>query len=90
MKALVRKLRKWIGPLPVPLPGMPPVRSHWLRRDRPELHLRDPGRHRLDRFVDEPPSCDWASTPPPKVKHLRLNLWGHASTSIALVIRKAA
>jgi hypothetical protein len=50
----------------------------------------DPGRHRLDRFVDEPPYCDWFTTPAPKVKHLRLNLWGHASTSIALVIRKAA
>ena len=49
-----------------------------------------PGSHRLDRFVDEPPYCDWFTTPPPKVKHLRLNLWGHASTSIALVIRKAA
>ena len=49
-----------------------------------------PGGHRLDRFVDEPPYCDWFTTPPPKVKHLRLNLWGHASTSIALVIRKAA
>jgi len=48
-----------------------------------------PGSHRLDRFVDEPPFCDWNSTPPPKVKHLRLNLAGHASTSIALVIRKA-
>jgi hypothetical protein len=49
----------------------------------------DPGRHRLDRFVDEPPYCDWFTTPPPKIKHLRLNLAGHASTSIALVIRKA-
>jgi len=48
-----------------------------------------PGHHRLDRFVDEPPYCDWFTTPPPKVTHLRLNLWGHASTSIALVIRKA-
>jgi hypothetical protein len=50
----------------------------------------DPGRHRFDRFVDEPPFCDWFTTPPPKVKHMRLNLSGHASTSIALVIRKAA
>jgi hypothetical protein len=41
----------------------------------------DPGSHELDRFVDEPPYGD--------VKHLRLNLWGHASTSIALIIRKA-
>jgi hypothetical protein len=50
----------------------------------------DPGRHRLDRFVDEPPYGDWFATPLPKIKHLRLNLAGHASTSIALVIRKAA
>jgi len=50
----------------------------------------DPGRHRLDRFVDEPPYPDWLTTPAPKVKHMRLNLWGHASTSIALIIRKAA
>jgi hypothetical protein len=50
----------------------------------------DPGRHLLDRFVDEPPYSDWFTTPAPKVRHLRLNLWGHASTSIALVIRKAA
>jgi hypothetical protein len=50
----------------------------------------DPGSHGLDQFVDHPPYADWHSTPPPKVKHLRLNLAGHASTSIALVIRKAA
>ena len=50
----------------------------------------DPGSHGLDQFVDQPPYADWHSTPPPKVKHLRLNLAGHASTSIALVIRKAA
>jgi hypothetical protein len=50
----------------------------------------DPGSHGLDQFVDQPPYADWHATPPPKVKHLRLNLAGHASTSIALVIRKAA
>ena len=50
----------------------------------------DPGSHGLDQFVDHPPYADWHYTPPPKVKHLRLNLAGHASTSIALVIRKAA
>ena len=49
-----------------------------------------PGRHRLDRFVDEPPYCDYPTAPPSKVKHLRLNLWGHACTSIALVIRKGS
>lgn len=50
----------------------------------------DPGSHLLDRFVDEPPYADWPTTPLTQVKHLRLNLCGHASTSIALVIRKAA
>ncbi len=49
-----------------------------------------PGVHALDGFVDEPPYSDWQSVPIAKVKHLRLNLWGHASTSIALIIRKAA
>ena len=49
----------------------------------------DPGSHGLDRFVDQPPYADWHTTPALKVKHLRLNLAGHASTSIALVIRKA-
>jgi len=49
----------------------------------------DPGSHRLDHFVDEPPFADWHTTPSARVKHLRLNLWGHASTSIALIIRKA-
>ena len=50
----------------------------------------DPGSHMLDRFVDEPPYADWQTTPLTQVKHLRLNLSGHASTSIALIIRKAA
>lgn len=50
----------------------------------------DPGSHALDGFVDEPPYSDWQTAPLAKVKHLRLNLWGHASTSIALIIRKAA
>lgn len=49
-----------------------------------------PGDHALDGFVDSPPFPDWQMTPPSKVKHLRLNLSGHASTSIALIIRKAA
>jgi hypothetical protein len=49
----------------------------------------DPGSHQLDRFVDEPPYADWHNAPTSQVKHLRLNLWGHASTSIALIIRKA-
>lgn len=50
----------------------------------------NPGSHELDRYVENHPYCDWNTTPPDKVKHLRLNLAGHASTSIALIIRKAA
>lgn len=48
------------------------------------------GDHHLDWFVDEPPYHDIQTAPAAAVKHLRLNLIGHASTSIALVIRKAA
>lgn len=48
------------------------------------------GDHRLDHFVDEPPFHDIQTLPASAVKHLRLNLFGYASTSIALVIRKAA
>ena len=44
MKSLARKVRKWLGPLPVPLPGTPPIQPHRLRRDRPEFHLRGPRR----------------------------------------------
>ncbi len=50
----------------------------------------NPGRHPLDHHIDEPPYCQWSVDPPHTVKHLRLNLCGYASTSIALVIRKAA
>lgn len=50
----------------------------------------DPGSHSLDRYVESPPYCDWPETPPDQVKHLRLNLMGYATTSVALVIRKAA
>jgi hypothetical protein len=48
-----------------------------------------PGNHALDAHVDQPPYSDWQTAPLAKVKHLRLNLWGHASTSIAIIIRKA-
>jgi hypothetical protein len=50
----------------------------------------DPGRHPMDWFIDEPPYSQWATDPPPKIKHLRLNLAGYASTSIAIIARKAA
>lgn len=50
----------------------------------------DPGSHPLDRHVDEPPFRDAdAGTGGTQVKHLRLALYGYASTSIALIIRKA-
>jgi len=50
----------------------------------------DPGSHPLDRVIDVPPYHQWATDPPARIKHLRLNLAGYASTSIALVIHKAA
>jgi hypothetical protein len=49
----------------------------------------DPGDHALDAHVDEPPYSDFQTVPLAAVKHLRLNLWGHASTSIAIIVRKA-
>lgn len=50
----------------------------------------DPGSHDIDRFVDPPPYYASASKPYGRIKHLRLNLAGYASTSIGLIIRKAA
>jgi hypothetical protein len=50
----------------------------------------EPGYDALDTVVDTPPYCQWATDPPARIKHLRLNLNGYASTSIALIIRKAA
>ena len=45
----------------------------------------DPGDHEVDRFVDLPPYSG-----PGGIKHLRLDLEGFASTSLGLIIRKAA
>jgi hypothetical protein len=50
----------------------------------------DPGQDPLDQVIDVPPYCQWATDPPARIKHLRLNLAGHASTSIALIVQKAA
>jgi hypothetical protein len=50
----------------------------------------DPGSHELDRFVDPPPYYESAKEPHGRIKHLRLGLFGYASTSIGLIIRKAA
>jgi hypothetical protein len=38
-----------------------------------------------DRFVDPPPYHHQTADAPDQVKHLRLNLWGYAATSIALI-----
>jgi hypothetical protein len=40
MRALTRKRTRWIGPTRVRHPETPVIRSHELRRNRPELHLR--------------------------------------------------
>ena len=50
----------------------------------------NPGRHKLDKFVDPPPYYQSAKEPHGRIKHLRLALNGFASTSIGLIIRKAA
>ena len=50
----------------------------------------DPGSNELDRFVDPPPYYESAKEPHGRIKHLRLALAGYASTSIGLIIRKAA
>ena len=50
----------------------------------------DPGQNPIDQVVDTPPYCQWATDPPARIKHLRLNLAGYASTSIALIVQKAA
>jgi hypothetical protein len=50
----------------------------------------DPGSDELDRFVDPPPYYESAKEPYGRIKHLRLSLAGYASTSIGLIIRKAA
>lgn len=50
----------------------------------------DPGSSDLDTFIDPPPYYASAQEPGGRVKHLRLCLNGHASTSIGLIIRKAA
>jgi|688.fasta_scaffold39587_3 hypothetical protein len=50
----------------------------------------DPGSHEIDRFVDPPPYYESAKEPYGRIKHLRLGLFGYASTSIGLIIRKAA
>ena len=50
----------------------------------------DPGQDPLDQVIDVPPYHQSATDPPESIKHLRLNLAGYASTSIALIIHKAA
>ena len=50
----------------------------------------DPGNHPLDAVVDSPPYHQWATDPPARIKHLRLNLAGYVSTSIAIIVQKAS
>ena len=50
----------------------------------------DPGSDDLDRFIDPPPYYQSAQEPYGRIKHLRLNLCGYASTSIGIIVRKAA
>jgi len=50
----------------------------------------DPGSDFFDRHVDTIPYWDWNTSQPSEIKHLRLNLAGYVSTSIALIIHKAA
>ena len=50
----------------------------------------DPGNRDIDRFVDPPPYSGSVGGPYGRIKHLRLDLDGYASTSIGLIIRKAA
>jgi hypothetical protein len=50
----------------------------------------DPGDDELDRYVDPPPYYQSAREPHGRIKHLRLNLAGYASTSIGIIVRKAA
>jgi hypothetical protein len=50
----------------------------------------DPGSEELDLFVDPPPYYQSAKEPYGRIKHLRLSLFGYVSTSIGLIIRKAA
>ena len=50
----------------------------------------DPGNRDIDRFVDPPPYSGSAGGPYGRIKHLRLDLEGYASTSIGLILRKAA
>ena len=50
----------------------------------------DPGNHPLDAAVDSPPYHQWATDPLARIKHLRLNLAGYVSTSIAIIVQKAS
>lgn len=49
----------------------------------------DPGDREVDRFIDPPPYVGSSGGPYGRIKHLRLDLEGFASTSIGLIIRKA-
>ena len=50
----------------------------------------DPGSSEIDRYVDPPPYAGSTGRHAEGFKHLRLALDGYASTSIGLIIRRAA
>ena len=50
----------------------------------------DPGNHPLDSVVDSPPYHQWATDPPARINHLRLNLAGYVATSIAIITQKGS
>lgn len=66
------------------------VRRLTSRGHHVELLDVDPGDRDIDRFVDPPPYSGSSDGPHGMIKHLRLDLEGYASTSIGLIIRKAA
>ena len=66
------------------------VRRLTARGHHVELLDIDPGDRDIDRFVDPPPYSGSSDGPCGMIKHLRLDLEGYASTSIGLIIRKAA
>ena len=47
------------------------------------------GNHAIDQIVDQPPYSEFSDMAVSKRKHMRLNLRGYVSTSIAIIITKS-
>jgi len=47
------------------------------------------GDHVVDQIIDQPPYSEFSEMAISKRKHMRLNLKGFVSTSIALIIKKS-